>query len=56
MFIVYEGIDEVLITIPENEKKFVKEWITDAQREIDDYDRLEVEKGFMVSARMKVGL
>ena len=45
-FIVYQSsfhsdFHEVLVTIPEMEKSFIKEWFTDSDRDINEYDRIE---------------
>ena len=55
MLIVYNGPDEVLITTPEHEPTMVKEWITEGQRDMEDYDRVVISNGVVqVTARMVV--
>lgn len=39
MFVVYQGPNEVLITTLENESEMIREWITEGQRDIQEYDR-----------------
>ncbi len=41
--VVYEGEDEVLITVKGPlEAKMIKEWFTEGERNLNDYDRWEV--------------
>ncbi len=45
-FIVYQtsihsSFHEVLVTTPELEESFIKEWFTDSDRDLEEYDRDE---------------
>ncbi len=42
MLIVYEGQDEVIVTTDELEKQTLKEWFKDGDRDLEDYDRIEI--------------
>ena len=42
MFIVYLGNDEVIVTTEKKEKKTIKIWFKDGDRDLEEYDREEV--------------
>jgi hypothetical protein len=43
MFIVYKGDDEVLVTTSKKENLAIREYFIEGGRDLDDYDRIEVE-------------
>ena len=40
-FVVYCGLDEILVTTKEDEKHCIQEWFIDGGRDFGDYDRYE---------------
>ena len=40
-FVVYCGLDEILVTTLKHEDRCIKEWFVDGERNLDDYDRYE---------------
>ena len=42
MLIVYSGHDEVFVSTAEDEAKMVKDYFTDAKRDVEDYNRIVV--------------
>lgn len=41
MLITYQGNGEVIITTSRREKKMLKDWFKDGDRDVDMYDRVE---------------
>lgn len=56
--VIFEGYNEILVTSSKHEKKFVKNWITGIGKNLDNYDRIEVdlsdlyEYGFRIEPRI----
>lgn len=50
MFIVYSNESEVIVTTKKNEKRTIKDYFTEAGRDLDEYDREEI-KADAVSVR-----
>ena len=42
MFILYEGYNDILITTLEREAIMIKEWFIDTDRDLEEYDRSEI--------------
>jgi hypothetical protein len=40
-FVVFKGLNEVIVTVPAEEKRVVKEYFTDGGRGLEEYDREE---------------
>lgn len=52
--IVYRGYNEVLVTTPSQEEKFLEEWFTNGGRDTRDYTREPVyDTGFKVRAKIE---
>ncbi len=57
MLIIYSNDDEVIITTASAEKKAIKEWFTEGDRDIGEYDREVRKEGSVgVSATSRVRL
>lgn len=54
-YITYTTTDEVIITLPSQEKKMIKLYFTEGGRDIMDYDRDEInEFAISIAAHVKV--
>jgi len=54
-FVVYEGQDEVLVTVPSREKEMLREWFDAGMRPREEYDRTVIDDAcVMVSAKLQV--
>lgn len=53
-FIVFEGVDEVLVVSSAHVNDFIKEWFLEGERSLDEYDTYLVDgnKGFSVTTRV----
>jgi hypothetical protein len=55
VFIVYSNEEEVIVTTPNQEKATLKVWFAKGNRDVDDYDRREVnETAVSVCSRLHV--
>jgi hypothetical protein len=55
-FVVYRGVDEVIVTTPSEEEETIREWFTEGGRELFNYDREEYdEHAVEIKAHLMMG-
>lgn len=53
MLVVYQGDGEVLVCAKKNEKKMIKQWFNDGNRDIDVYNR-EINEVVQIESRSPI--